>query len=152
VAHEGIRSATGYILRNADQTRARMRLLAKSREVFTRDSAGSNPRLWPGHPEAIQIAVHQSVEKIRDQSVTNRRMGLSTRRFRQKHWGFASFLSARFWKIPKQILRFYYGRQRPKKRKRKLAPRARFELATLRLTAESPTSSELAGVGPNCRR
>jgi hypothetical protein len=25
------------------------------------------------------------------------------------------FLSARFWKIPRQILRFYYGRQRPKK-------------------------------------
>jgi len=32
--------------------------------VFTGDSAGSNPRLWSGHPEAIQIAVHQSVEKI----------------------------------------------------------------------------------------
>jgi hypothetical protein len=25
------------------------------------------------------------------------------------------FLSARFWKIPRQMLRFYYGRQRPKK-------------------------------------
>src|SRR5271168_1334540 len=30
-----------------------------------------------------------------------------------------------------------------------MAPRARFELATLRLTAERPTSSELAGVGAN---
>jgi hypothetical protein len=30
---------------------------------------------------------------------------------------------------------------------RELAPRARFEPATLRLTAEKPTSSELAGVG-----
>jgi hypothetical protein len=33
-----------------------------------------------------------------------------------------------------------------------LAPGARFELATLRLTAEQPTSSELAGVGPNRRQ
>src|SRR5258708_1967231 len=32
-----------------------------------------------------------------------------------------------------------------------MAPRARFELATLRLTAEPPTSSELAGVGANRR-
>jgi hypothetical protein len=38
--------------------------------------------LWSGHPEAIQIAEHQSVEKIPDHSV-----------------------SARFWKIPRQILR-----------------------------------------------
>jgi hypothetical protein len=36
--------------------------------------------------------------------------------------------------------------------KENLAPRARFELATLRLTAEQPTSSELAGVGPNRRK
>jgi REP element-mobilizing transposase RayT len=34
----------------------------------------------------------------------------------------------------------------------KLAPRARFELATLRLTADQPTSSKLAGVGPNRRK
>ena len=34
----------------------------------------------------------------------------------------------------------------------KMAPRARFELATLRLTAEQPTSSELAGVGHNRRK
>jgi hypothetical protein len=33
--------------------------------------------------------------------------------------------------------------------KENLAPRARFELATLRLTAESPIQSELAGVGAN---
>src|SRR6266481_5955243 len=38
------------------------------------------------------------------------------------------------------------------KKKEKLAPRARFELATLRLTAEQPTSSELAGVGHNRRK
>src|SRR6267143_4236854 len=30
-----------------------------------------------------------------------------------------------------------------------MAPRARFELATLRLTAEQPIQSELAGVGAN---
>src|SRR6267143_943122 len=32
-----------------------------------------------------------------------------------------------------------------------MAPRARFELATLRLTAEQPIQSELAGVGANRR-
>jgi hypothetical protein len=66
-------------------------------------------------PEAIQVAVHQSVEKTPEHSVTNRRIGPFHTALSQKHWGFAPFLSARFWKIPKQILRFYYGRQRPKK-------------------------------------
>jgi hypothetical protein len=36
--------------------------------------------------------------------------------------------------------------------RKKMAPRARFELATLRLTAELPISSELAGVGANRRK
>jgi hypothetical protein len=30
--------------------------------------------LWSGHPEAIQIAEHQSVEKISDHSVTDRKL------------------------------------------------------------------------------
>lgn len=85
-----------------------------SRLVFTGDSAGSNQRLWSGHPEAIQIAVHQSVEKIPEHLVTNRRVGLSTA-FSQKHWGLRRFCQVRFWKIPGQILRFYYSRQRPNK-------------------------------------
>ena len=37
-------------------------------------------------------------------------------------------------------------------KKEDLAPRARFELATLRLTAERPTSLELAGDGTNRRK
>jgi hypothetical protein len=51
----------------------------------------------------------------------------------------------RFLRIPERVLRFYHGRQRPKRAaansliERELAPRARFELATLRLTAECST-------------
>jgi len=86
-----------------------------SRLVFTGDLAGSRPRLRSGHQGAIQIAVLQLVEKIRHPSVANRRGGYFHIAFSQKHWSFAPFLSVRFWKIPKQILRFYYGRQRPKK-------------------------------------
>ena len=37
--------------------------------MFTGDSAASNPRLWSGHPGAVQIVVHQSVEKIPEHSV-----------------------------------------------------------------------------------
>src|SRR5216684_6639676 len=51
-----------------------------------------------------------------------------------------------FWK---QIVRMQVHKRLNSKN---LAPRARFELATLRLTAEQPTSSELAGVGPNRRK
>jgi hypothetical protein len=43
--------------------------------VFTGDSAASNPRLWSGHPEAVQIVVRQSVEKIFNHSVTNQMLG-----------------------------------------------------------------------------
>src|SRR5216683_2668955 len=32
----------------------------------------SNPRLWSGHPEAIQIAVHQSIGKKTEHLVTDR--------------------------------------------------------------------------------
>ena len=56
--------------------------------MFTGDSAGSNQRLWSGHPEAIQIAVHQSVEKIPEQSVTNRRVGPFYKGFAQKQLSF----------------------------------------------------------------
>jgi hypothetical protein len=72
-------------------------------------------RRLQAHPETIQIAVHQSVEKIPDHSLANRRVGPFRKALSQKDRGFAPFLSARFWKIPRPILRFYYGRQRPKK-------------------------------------
>jgi len=42
---------------------------------------GPIPRLWSGHPEAIQIAVHQSVEKIPEPSVTNRKLYQVSKRF-----------------------------------------------------------------------
>jgi len=51
-----------------------------------------------------------------------------------------------FWK---QNVRMQFQKRMSAK---ELAPRARFELATLRLTAERPTSSELAGVGTNRRK
>ena len=63
-------------------------------------------------PEAIQIAVHQSVEKMPEHSVTNRRVEHFSRAHSQKHWGFERFLSACFLKTPRQLLRFYYARQR----------------------------------------
>jgi hypothetical protein len=68
-----------------------------------------------GHAEAIQIVVRQSAEKIPEHSVTNRRVGPFHKALSQKHCGFGPFLSARFWKIPRQILRFYYGRRRTEK-------------------------------------
>src|SRR6266403_3255627 len=46
----------------------------------------------------IQIAVDQSVEKISNHSVTNRRVGPFRGALTQKHWVFAMLLSARFWK------------------------------------------------------
>jgi hypothetical protein len=66
------------------------RLVPGSRLVFTGDSGGSNPRLWSGHPVAVQIVLHQSVEKIPEHSVTNRR-GLAFRQaFSQKTLGFCA--------------------------------------------------------------
>ena len=51
---------------------SRQAIRLRRRLVFTGDLAGSNQQLWSGHPKAIQIAVHQSVEKIPEHSVTNR--------------------------------------------------------------------------------
>jgi hypothetical protein len=48
--------------------------------------------------------------KAAEPSVANRRVGAFHIALSQKHWGFAPFLSARFWKISRQILRFYYVR------------------------------------------
>jgi hypothetical protein len=89
-----------------------------SRLVFTGDSAAANPRLWSGHPEAVQIVVRQSVEKIPEHSVTNRRVGPFHKHFRRKHWVFMRFVSVRLLRIPGRVLRFYYGRQRLKKSSR----------------------------------
>jgi hypothetical protein len=69
-------------------------------------------------PEAIQIAVHQSVEKMPEHSVTNRRVGPFHKRFRRKHWVFARFVSVRLLRIPRHLLRFLLrylkGRNEPR--------------------------------------
>jgi hypothetical protein len=124
---------------HARRHRGRVTLL--SRLVFTGDSGGSNPRLWSGHPEAVQIAVHQSVEKIPEHSVTNRR-GLAFRQaFSQKTLGFCAIRVGSF--VENSGTRTTFLLRSPKtekeqplthRLKRELAPRARFELATLRLT------------------
>ncbi len=51
-----------------------MRLVHANRPRFDRSTSvyRSNPRLWSGHPEAIQIAVHQSIEKKTEHLVTDR--------------------------------------------------------------------------------
>jgi len=46
--------------------------------------------LSSGHPEAIQIAVHQSAEKIPEHSVANRRVGYFYKGFSQKTLGFCA--------------------------------------------------------------
>jgi hypothetical protein len=72
-------------------------------------------------------------------------------RFRRKHWVFVRFVSVRLSRIPRRVLRFYYATQEPKWAfanwliERDLAPRARFELATLRLTA-LPEPRQIEGI------
>src|SRR5690348_15078945 len=68
-----------------------IRLVMTSRLVFTGDSAASNPRLWSGHPKAVQIVVRQSVEKIPDHSVTNQILGALRIIFSSKTLGFRRF-------------------------------------------------------------
>ena len=67
------------------------------------------------HKETIPIAFHYLVEKIPEHSVTNRRVGPFHKHFCRKHWVFMRFVSVRLLRIPGRVLRFYYGRQRPKK-------------------------------------
>jgi len=109
-----------------------------SRLVFTGDSGAVRSAIVP---EAIQIAVHQSIEKMPEHSVTNRSGLAFDKRFRRKHCVFARFVSVRLLRIPRRVLRFTTVAKDRKRAaansliERNLAPRARFELATLRLTA-----------------
>jgi hypothetical protein len=47
--------------------------------------------LWSGHPEAVQMVVRQSVEKIPDHSVTNQMLGALPIIFSSKTLGFRRF-------------------------------------------------------------
>jgi hypothetical protein len=69
---------SGIVQTRSNPILRQARLVRRSRLVFTGDSEGSNPRLWSGHPEAIQIV---AVEKIPEHSVTHQGSGLSTNVF-----------------------------------------------------------------------
>jgi hypothetical protein len=66
-------------------------------------------------PEAIQIAVHQSVEKMPSIRLRTEEVWPCDKGFRREHWVFARFVSVRLLRIPGRVLRFYYSRQTQKK-------------------------------------